>query len=263
LKTRPLMATVENGILKTKVDSWNELSTFTRYFSDDLGFIFRGQADSAWKLETSLNRFLNKTDPKLKNNTVYDFHLRNFRESIRGRGVKTTGLSDNELWALGQHYGLFTPLLDWSFSFHISLYFAFIEEIKPVNGYRTIFALHRQGVTDRVKEYNKEKTEHDKFDIVESMSDENPRIINQAGLFTKIPLDFNLQHWVHDQFKGMTKGYFFIIEINDKERMRILKELNLMNINPKTVFPDLHGSSMNCNHKLMLNADKAVNTLKI
>ena len=44
--------------------------------------------------------------------------------------------------------------------------------------------------------------------------------------------------------------------------MKILRELNLMNINPNTIFPDLQGAALNCNHILDLKSDKYRETRK-
>jgi hypothetical protein len=53
--------------------------------------------------------------------------LKNFRLSIRGRvdnGI-LSDTNDEELWAIGQHHGLATPLLDWSLAPYVALFFAF------------------------------------------------------------------------------------------------------------------------------------------
>lgn len=251
------VATIIDGTIETKVGSWLDLQRFTKYFSDDLGFIFRGQGDSDWNLVPSLERYMYKLPVVLQNDSIYKEQLTRFKESLRGRGVNHLGLDNNELWALGQHYGLFTPLLDWSFSLHISLYFTFIDETPPKNGFRAIYALHKQKIEEKAEIYNMNKNEYDKFEIIESMSNQNIRIINQAGLFTKMPFKFNLKNWIIENFKGDNEScYYFKILIPNSERMRILRELNLMNINPNVIYPDLQGASLNCNHMLELKSDK-------
>lgn len=71
------------------------------------GFIYRGQADSNWKLESS---FLRETKGKCINEHQ---HYENFRQLARGKLAEQSLLKKthqveyvNELWAVGQHLGL-------------------------------------------------------------------------------------------------------------------------------------------------------------
>src|SRR5688572_7898783 len=105
----------KSNIIKIKVDNWGDLvAKVNSAFADWPMYIFRGHAQSDWLLESTLSRALRKIKYSDKTDLV-EKHLERFKLRVRGRrGKNPRQLSENELWALGQHFGLYTPLLDWS-----------------------------------------------------------------------------------------------------------------------------------------------------
>jgi hypothetical protein len=103
--------------------------------------IFRGHSDQTWKLWSKLERSLvtegTNTDGttrlfakrETKGLAWYDDYcaeiLDRFRRFSRGMPGTYAGMPDDELWALGRHHGLLTPLLDWTESPYVAAYFAF------------------------------------------------------------------------------------------------------------------------------------------
>ena len=73
-----------------------------------------------------------------------NIHLRRFTLAARGRrGSNPPHLvSDNDWLALGQHSELATPLLDWTHSPCVTLYFALQESPHTDPPFRSIFALY-------------------------------------------------------------------------------------------------------------------------
>lgn len=204
----------QDGFLEAQYDTLEDAAPFLKYFSDDFGFVFRGQADSSWKLETSLDRLFKRINPTGINlNSTYDFLLSYFIRSIRGRTQTPKDHEKNrdEIWALGQHNGLATPLLDWTKSFHVGLFFAFVEADSCSSGDRAIWAVHADSVQQKMNTYNDGKEYKDTYTFIEPITDHNPRLIHQAGLFTKQPLYFDPVDWVKTQFKGSTESYLFKI----------------------------------------------------
>lgn len=249
----------ENGFLHSRLDSFDDFGDFSNYFSDDLGFVFRGHAQSKWKLETSLDRLIRRINPvSIDLESTYDFQLGLFVKSIRGRTRAAKEVSSNrdELWALGQHYGLATPLLDWTSSLYVSLFFAFVDPICSPCGYRTVWALHRDGVIEKMDTYNLERKYDQQFSFVDPLSDHNTRLISQAGAFTRQPLSFDVPGWIQGQFQEEKHSYLFKIDVPDFERVRVLRHLRQMNIHSGTLFPDLIGASLDCNETLEIIADK-------
>lgn len=203
-------------------------------------YAFRGHADRTWKLESTLTRLSQRVSKDLKAEFLEKAQLKNFRMRIRGlRGVAPSPLNDNELWSLGQHYGLCTPLLDWTESPYIAAYFAFENADSCAGGWRTIFALN---IAKMVRQ--KEELRSEGFELIEPLQDDNNRIIAQAGLFTKIPTNKDLEAWLKE--KGLDH-HLTKLHIKDDYRLEAINDLKLMNIVGSSIYPDLHGASMTCN----------------
>ncbi|QHQ17301.1 FRG domain-containing protein [Pectobacterium parmentieri] len=251
-----------NPFVTHTYDTWKQFLTDNQYFADDMGFVFRGHASSNWELETTLDRLLTRLNPKgIDLDSTYDFLLKEFVHSIRARsGVKKDlNLNDEELWSIGQHYGLATPLLDWSRSLYVAVFFAFENSAVSDSGFRSIWALNIcPFVLDKIKEFNDGKDKKYHFKVIDPISDENPRLIAQTGLFTRQPLKYSLVNWVRETLPN-DSPYLIKINIPESERMSILKHLRIMNIHHGTLFPDIEGAAKYCNHTLEILSNKRVN----
>src|SRR5687768_11116804 len=94
-------------------DSWNP--SLQRFRSP---FAFRGLACTDHSLSSSLVRLAGNADIGVLETAL----LRNFRKYAHGEAAKTDSVWD---WlALGQHRGLPTRLLDWTYSPLVALHFA-------------------------------------------------------------------------------------------------------------------------------------------
>lgn len=94
-------------------------------------FAFRGQANSSWKLTSSIERLVKKSAQSRK---FEDFFLNQFKKKFPLYS-KDLDLPTNKLsWlSLMQHYGAPTRLIDFTTSPFVALYFA-IENLEPVIG---------------------------------------------------------------------------------------------------------------------------------
>ncbi|OAS20461.1 FRG domain-containing protein [Paenibacillus oryzisoli] len=241
---------LSDGVTHMKIESWSE---FNRLIFDELldftNYVWRGQRSASWLLESTITRkFKNHTEDK---GELLKKHLENFKYATRGRrGSNPDTLKDNtDWWALGQHHGLATPLLDWSISPYVAAFFAFAEERddNDSNEGRAIFALEK----DDVGEKSRQLKGAEKIQFIKPFADDNPRLVNQSGLFTYGPLEIDLETLVKGYFKGENSHTKLIkIIIPESERSTILKGLNRMNINHSTLFPDLTGASLFSNMSL-------------
>ncbi len=187
-------------------------------------------------------------------------HLENFKDAIRGRrGTNPPELKEeNEWWALGQHQGLATPLLDWTRSPFIAAYFAFIEESDNSCDKRAIWGLSQITVCSRsylLEKNSPEGKEIPKVEIVDPDLNDNPRQLSQRGLFTRSPDGVDIESWIRENCAGEdVKGHLIKITIPEEERDLVLKSLSRMNINPLTLFPDLYGASLHSNLQLLIKS---------
>ena len=133
--------------------------------------IYRGQRNSDWPLRTSLDRlFLSSKNKPPKISDARNL-LKKFKYSTRGRlSSEWIPKDDNSWWALGQHFGLATPLLDWTESPFVGAYFAFLEQANKTNDKypnRVIWALDPNEVQKKSNPLNTK----DKIEIINPLSD--------------------------------------------------------------------------------------------
>lgn len=253
-------------------DDWQEFREFVEEeFAYDKSYVFRGHRDANWPLQTTLDRLINKLPKKLRKENVLQNHLQRFRNAIRGkRGTNPSPLkTDDEFWSLGQHYGLATPLLDWSLSPFIATYFAFTSSKAPTCEKRCLWALKTLAVKEASnaisaeygayspedKEKYFEKSRAPIVTFVDPSIEDNPRIINQAGLFTRGPVLTNLEDWFSKFLKDYKRVGLYKITLPDSERETVLAALDQMNINALSLFPDISGACLYCNETLSVSGE--------
>jgi len=124
--------------LQAEIGSWDDFVTVAKVLS--VGYIFRGQGDAEWPLETSFHRLLasfkdqDSKDPfRLEKKMLHEFQRRAHRylPALPERADPTDWL------AIMQHHGCPTRLLDFTYSFFVATFFA-LEEIRDVGA---VFAL--------------------------------------------------------------------------------------------------------------------------
>ena len=269
----------DSGILTISLDRWNLFHDVTEKLIGIGDFIWRGQQHD-WQLKSKFDRIV-----KSNRKSTLEKHMNAFMRAIRGRrGSNPPQLKDPEgIWSLGQHYGLATPLLDWSESPFVAAYFAFREESTRVLQNAVVASMLKDkddnssnpvldkapsrfiyGLSKDLGRWGPAKSKgSEPFDryvkFVEPFSDENPRLLNQRGLFTypmseEVDIERTVQNcYAADLKKGKSRIIFVKIRILEIERNNCLRNLNIMNINHATLFPDLIGAAEYCNVKLSIN----------
>lgn len=256
----------DDGLVKYRLTSWSafadflDAQVFTNRGRAEHRFIWRGQRRSDWMLDSSLDRLFERleytgTSAKTAERRSQE-HLEDFKYAARGRrGLNPPPLLENDWWALAQHFGLATPLLDWSHSPFAAAYFAFGEH-EAGTSHRVVYGLDRDAVDLRNQRISDEEVSEGRpriLELIDPLSDENPRLVNQGALFTRPPIGLSVDAWVQTYFSGSEREVLLRIELPESDRAECLRALDRMNINHLSLFPDLTGASRATNLRTELD----------
>jgi hypothetical protein len=276
---------VSGRIPVTRLESWKSFAELLESdFFDRHGvqFIYRGHRRHDWSLLPTLGRV---TENGIVSDELANQQMNKFRLAVRGRLPDNSLLdgatadADDELWAVGQHYGLMTPLLDWTHSPFVALFFAFAKEDlqgEEDNPYRAIYVLNKSFVSDPVQCPD--------IQLLEPRKDDHGRLVSQAGLFTYSPTDSTIENKLieiiskFEEFQVADEGteadvlanYICKIYVRNDDREGCLKYLRRMNVHHASLFPDLLGASDYCNilieeeqrSRAIAEAEKAASSVK-
>ena len=238
------MATIETEHLATWFDLTLRLDDYFAHYNN---YIFRGQADATWPLDSTLKRAIHRNYPNEPERLrSWKSVLSSFRANIRGRcPLDLESSSDDELWALGQHYGLYTPLLDWTRSPYVGLFFALQGACS--SGNRALWAF-AEGAEELLHQPKVPSRKIDRVRIVEPLTHHNARLVSQRGLFLSIPPTQSLEKLVGD-ITGEDFVVMYKFTFPDSIRSDALAALDLRNINHASLFPDIQGSALHTNYE--------------
>lgn len=272
---------VERGIETISLASWNEFyQLIASDFANSPTYVFRGQADARWQVESSLDRWerlhgggVSRRDGAQQSvarrvPVPREVHLRAFRQAIRAISPLDLQREDDAVtWAAAQHHGLRTPLLDWSLSPFVALYFAFEDERVP-EGDRLIEPEHRAVLalsTTAIARGSQTAADGQRlFPRVFSPSGPvSRRLLAQSSLFLLMPEQTDLEAFVAEHFADSTSAeaaqpVLKKIQVPSAGRRECLKMLNKMNINRLTLFPDLDGAARYINDLWDLDFDSSL-----
>lgn len=258
---KELKYNTKNGVCDFTFEKWEE---FIKYFNDHLlecpAYIYRGQQIEKWKIVSKIRRYIDKNGWLPSYKKLIELHKENFKYSIRDRvdfhNTTLETIKDDDLWSLGQHFGLATPLIDSTYSPFIAVYFAFIDpDLKSEQSeYRCIYTLDKMAIENKIEDYKKKRPGREYImKFITPLEYYNSRLVNQRGLHVKIPIQADVEGWVKEIFlnEPFENGPILIkIKIKNTERKKILNILSRMNISHLNLFPDISGSSKFCNMSL-------------
>ncbi|MFT3907941.1 MAG: FRG domain-containing protein [Ferruginibacter sp.] len=250
-----------------QAENWGDLQKylFDEYESDKdryrSKYAYRGVSNSKYKLETSIQRLGRKPSE------VERHLIRNFQKYSP---INTLVDSYNNIWnwiSLGQHHGLPTRLLDWTFSPNVALHFmtdntstfnvdgviwmvdfiAMTNHLPPVLKDHFTSSKYLSFATDELKlaignsidsiyQFNKDNGDALIFFEPPSIDD---RIVNQFALFSfMLNPDTDKFEWLQAH-----EDLYRKIIIPSKLKWEIRDKLDQANITERIIYPGLDGIS--------------------
>lgn len=254
------------------LDSWNKVKECLDVFVSD--WAFRGHRDASWSLVTSLERVTSRIPKQMAESIVYREFTRNAHNYLPLNYMPSDLL---EWFALMQHHGAPTRLLDWTFSPYVACFFA-LEDALDEKGSCAVWAVDiswckRQGVQCIRKALN-QYPRYSSFKIGSNLWDsqdfkrifhdekiplvlpaepyrKNERLTIQRGLFLcpgYVNEGFENNFQAFDQTE--IDKHLVKLVIPNRIRVEALTDLDYMNINRATLFPGIDGFSQSLKHAI-------------
>ena len=194
------------------------------------GWIYRGVADSSFPLLPKVGRLEFRSQYSLKSEQLL---LRTFKQRAV-RHVSPQPTSDLEWLSLGQHHGLPTRLLDWTYSPLVALYFGIRDH--PAAEAAVYFRHMPRG-----------DNAFDPFSITTPQKyyppHISPRIPAQHALFTVEP-----DPTVEPKIAGGVR-----VRIPSSAKPKLRERLSLLGFHDESMFPDLDGTCAHLSWRLKNN----------
>jgi hypothetical protein len=236
-----------------KFGDWTEFGRdlFIELFGDGVfrhgRYLFRGAADANWDLRALFDRRF-ATVPTERRMQLWDRLVTEWRHGCEEAGVDPALLAeDRTLWALGQHYGLPTRLLDWSTSPYVAAFFAFADHLNRTPerfAHVAIWTLHLD---------NPVWSRPGGVEVVRVPPVRNDRLRAQGGRFTlcRAPVA-SLEEYAERFADGvaLTKCV-----LPAAEAARALPDLDAMGITSAELFADLGGTATLATMRAVLQSD--------
>jgi FRG domain len=245
---------------------WSEFRSWIDKDRPGQPVYWRGQKDPSWPLASSFERmilnmfakpciypyggYLDNPGKTMPVSGFYqkrrDRYLNAFKTATDGlRGSNPAQLDTDQWWALGRHFGLVTPLLDWTRSPYIAAFFplwaVFSDALRPVGS--LIFKGSKIAVYRLLHD---ERLVGDGLRVVQPAVQELGRMHGQRGLFTWLDSDkyFELQGFLDNMSRG---DLLTQLIISDAAVQDGLRDLKAHGIDYRSIYPDLIGAAMHAN----------------
>ena len=267
------------------IQRWSELPPFIASLGHD--FVYRGQSNSQWPLQTSLERSCDSARRVAAERSL----LAAFKSRAHHYAISLPSEDDNLEWlALMQHYGAPTRLLDWTRSPYVAAYFGAENALKE-NKHFSIWAIDvatlKRAALQNINQISRRFVidpfllGHDtRFGDPQSftaylLSNDytlvapvqarrmNERLTTQQGLFLCMG---SLARTFQENLMAVTgkTGEHTVIRIDlpIETREEVLDALDAMNINRATLFPGLDGFAQYLRTRISIEPKREAKALR-
>lgn len=246
---------LQNGVRSMTVSSWSDFQRAVEKLQKKKDYIWRGQGCD-WDLLSSFDRVYGNVGNEERDKKL-EARLNKWKDMVRTQCRLTpVQWKDNEYWAIGQHYGLKTPLLDWTACPFVAAYFALRNSEKPQARNRVVYGLNRglKRLVCKIKKRGEVVSRNRYVEFLGPLSTDDSRVVSQRGRFTKalngVDIETNVKKYEHKR-RGQT--VLVKIEIPEQCREEFLKSLEQIGIKEPTLLPDLDKVARSCNLELEID----------
>lgn len=219
--------------------------------------IYRGQMNSDWKLISKMERITrtgsivghpDQTLKKLNGFTwyknEYEQTLFRFKQNLKKLSDDYRQISDVDAWIIGRHYGLNSPLLDWTTNAYKALFFAF-EDLYFKFGLSFNFPENKNVVClYKLNGWPDLFTENE-LEYIEPVDKIGTRMNAQSCCFTNLKTEHDgIEEYLVSKNKSDYLEKYLIPSHLTKEIISYLFEIG---ITPFTMYPDLTGAAWDAN----------------
>jgi hypothetical protein len=190
-------------------------------------FIFRGQSDAKWLLQTTLDRFVANKKDQDRDQVAGRLLVEFFNEAI-GLGVEVPDDQTQQI-LFARHHGLPSPILDWSRSPFIAAFFAFLD-VKTSLPKAADVAIWCVNLDAFESNPNKELLA-ETLEVIDDWTaiKLNPRAIEQQAVFLHVKSNIQpIETLLRDTLRKFT--------IPASERNAVLQRLEYMRISSRALF---------------------------
>jgi hypothetical protein len=191
-----------NSFDQVNIDTIGQFDKIYEEYKSKTGFLFRGQREAKWRLYSKLQRhwILDKLSAKFESYQILLEKLVQFgRAQYNERYIELLGEkhddADNDIAVLSflQHHGCPTPLLDWTYKFQNSLFFAldglaYKERKREIDDYFSVYFVEEKdfekgGMRNLIYESIERSQEFALNKMIEMVSDDEERRIKMREHF--------------------------------------------------------------------------------